>query len=57
VAKLVPAMVTALAILAGPVLASLIEPPLPRHAQDDGGFHLRGSIAFDSDFQLRGSIR
>jgi hypothetical protein len=56
-AELVRVMITALAIIAGPVLASLVENRLPPHAQYDTGFQLRGSIAFSSVFQLRGSIR
>jgi hypothetical protein len=56
-AKLVRAIVTALAIIAGPVLASLVGPPLPTRAQYNSNFQLRGSIAFNSDFQLRGSVR
>ncbi len=56
-AKLVPVISTVLAIIAGPILASLIENLLPPHAQYNSGFQLRGSIAFNSDFQLRGSIK
>lgn len=56
-AKLVRVIVTALAIIAGPVLASLVENRLAPHAQYNSGFQLRGSIAFNSDFQLRGSVR
>ena len=56
-AKLVPVIVTALAIIAGPVLASLVENPSSLSAQYNGGLQLRGSIAFNSDFQLRGSVR
>jgi hypothetical protein len=56
-AKLVPVTITALAIIAGPVLASLVENPSSPHAQYNRGFQLRGSIALNSDFQLRGSIR
>ena len=56
-AKLVRVIITALPIIAGPVLASLVENRLPPHAQHNRGFQLRGSIAFNSVFQLRGSIR
>jgi hypothetical protein len=56
-AKLVPVVVTALAIFAGPVVASLVESRLPPPAQYNSGFQLRGSIAFMSDLRLRGSIR
>jgi hypothetical protein len=55
--KLVRVTMTALAIIAGPVLASLVENPVPPHAQYNSGFQLRGSIAFNGDFQLRGSVR
>ncbi len=56
-AKLVRVIVTALAIIAGPVLASLVENPLPRPAEDVSGLQLRGSIAFVGDLQLRGSVQ
>jgi hypothetical protein len=56
-AKLVRVTITALAIIAGPVLASLVENASSPHAPYNGGFRLRGSIAFNSDFQLRGSVR
>ena len=56
-AELVRVVVTALAIVAGPVLASLVESPLPSHERYNSGLHLRGSLAFDSEFKLRGSIR
>ncbi len=56
-ARLVPLIITALAIIAGPAVASLVENRMPPHARYDSGFQLRGSIAFNSDFRLRGSIR
>ena len=57
VAKLISVITTALAIAAGPGLASLLENPLPARAPYNSGFQLRGSIAFNSDLRLRGSIR
>ena len=67
-AKLVRVIVTALAMVAGPVAASLVEsPPSPRAQYSvlrlrgsiapSSDFQLRGSIAFNSDLRLRGSIR
>jgi hypothetical protein len=56
-AKLLRVIATVLAIVAGPVLASLIERHLPPPAQYASRLHLRGSIAFNSDLRLRGSIR
>jgi len=56
-AKLVRVVVTALAIVGAPLLASLVENPLPPHAHGISGLRLRGSIAFNDDFRLRGSIR
>ena len=49
--------VTALAIIAVPALESLVEDRLSPPAPYDSGFRLRGSIAFNGDFQLRGSVR
>ncbi len=54
-AKLVRVIATMLAIVAGPGLAGLVEGRLTSPAQY--GLHLRGSIAFDGDFVLRGSIK
>ncbi len=56
-ADLVRIIIAALAIIAGPLLASLIESRLPAQARYNSEFHLRGSIVFSSDFRLRGSIR
>jgi len=56
-AKLARVLVTTLAIIAGPLLASLAEGRRPLGTQHARGLQLRGSIAFNSDFQLRGSIR
>jgi hypothetical protein len=56
-AKLLCVIGTVLAIVAGPVLASLTESYLPPPAQYASRFRLRGSIAFNSDLRLRGSIR
>ena len=56
-AELVRVIITALAIVAGPLLASLVESRLPSHERYNRGLPLRGSLAFDSEFQLRGSIR
>ena len=56
-AKLVRVAGTLLAIVAGPVLASLFDSRLSPPAQYARGLHLRGSIVFASDFRLRGSIR
>jgi hypothetical protein len=56
-AKLVRVVVTALAVVGAPLVASLVENPLPPRAHDISGLRLRGSIAFNSDFRLRGSIR
>ena len=55
--KLLSVIGTVLAITAGPLLANLLEHPLPPNAQYNSDSQLRGSIAFNSDFQLRGSIR
>src|SRR5262249_61492807 len=57
IARLVRVIVTALAIVAGPGLASLVESPLAPKAPYLRGFQLRGSIAFNSDLGLCGSIR
>jgi hypothetical protein len=57
VAKFLRVIGTVLAIVAGPVLASLIESRLPPPAQYASRLHLRGSIAFNSELRLRGSIR
>jgi len=56
-AKLVGVVVTALAIAGAPLIASLIENPLPPRALDISALRLRGSIAFNSDLGLWGSIR
>ena len=56
-AKLLSVIGTALAIMAGPVVASLLEHQLLPHAQYYGSFQLRGSVALNGDFRLRGSIR
>ena len=57
IAKLPRVIATVLAIVAGPVLASLTEGYLPPPAGYASRLHLRGSIAFNSDLRLRGSIR
>ena len=54
--KVVRVIVSALAIVAGPGLASLVESPRSPHAQYDRDFQLRGSIALNSDLRLRGSV-
>ena len=51
--KLVRAVLTTLAIVAGPALVNLVEGPLPISRLD---LHLRGSIDGGSDLQLRGSL-
>ena len=56
-AKLPRVIATVLAIVAGPVLASLTEGHLPPPAQYASRLHLRGSIALNGDWRLRGSIR
>ena len=56
-AKLLRVIATVLAIVAGPVLASLTESHLPPPAKYARPLHLRGSIAFNGDLRLRGSIR
>ncbi len=56
-AKLLHVMGTMLAIVACPVLASVIESHLPPPAHYASRLHLRGSMAFNSDLRLRGSIR
>ena len=57
IARLPRVIATVLAIVAGPVLASLTESRFPPPTQYASRFHLRGSIAFIGDLRLRGSIR
>jgi hypothetical protein len=55
-AKLARAVITVLAIVAGPAVVGLVKGPL-LPVQYNSDLHLRGSLDEVSEFQLRGSVR